>query len=128
MTKLRLWQFLMVVTWVAVILGVLFSSQLPTEIRGGGAMVLLGLLMTYGRSALPRPELREHVPNDRQLQRWNDLLVFGIPAFFLLSIGLGMLFFRVFYFSSVLLGFVVGSMLIVGYGCLIFTRDVDAGG
>jgi len=128
MTKLRLWQFLMVVTWVAVILGVLFSSQLPTEIRGGGAMVLLGLLMTYGRSALPRPSLREHVPNDRQLQRWNDLLVFGIPAFFLLSIGLGMLFLRVFSFSSVPLGFVVGSMLIVGYGCLIFTRDVDAGG
>ena len=126
--KLNLWQLLMIVTWVAVILGVSFSSQLPTEIRGGGAMVLLGLLMTYGRSALPRPELREHVPNDRQLQRWNDLLVFGIPAFFLLSIGLGMLFFRVFYFSSVLLGFVVGSMLIVGYGCLIFTRDVDAGG
>ena len=128
MTKLRLWQFLMVVTWVAMILGVSFSSQLPTEIRGGGAMVLLGLLMTYGRSALPRPELREHVPNDRQLQRWNDLLVFGIPAFFLLSIGLGMLFFRLFNFSSVLVGFVVGSMLIVGYGCLIFTRDVDAGG
>ena len=128
MTKLRLWQFLMVVTWVAMILGVSFSSQLPIDIRGGGAMVLLGLLMTYGRSALPRPELREHVPNDRQLQRWNDLLVFGIPAFFLLSIGLGMLFLRVFYFSSVLLGFVVGSMLIVGYGCLIFTRDVDAGG
>ena len=128
MTKLRLWQFLMVVTWVAVILGVSFSSQLPIDIRGGGAMVLLGLLMTYGRSALPRPELREHVPNDRQLQRWNDLLVFGIPAFFLLSIGLGMLFLRVFSFSSVLLGFVVGSMLIVGYGCLIFTRDVDAGG
>lgn len=126
--KLQLWQFLMVVTWVAMILGVSFSSQLPTEIRGGGAMVLLGLLMTYGRSALPRPELREHVPNDRQLQRWNDLLVFGIPAFFLLSIGLGMLFLRVFSFSSVLLGFVVGSMLIVGYGCLIFTRDVDAGG
>ena len=128
MTKLRLWQFLMVVTWVAVILGVLFSRQLPTEIRGGGAMVLLGLLMTYGRSALPRPELREHVPNDRQLKRWNDLLVFGIPAFFLLSIGLGMLFFRLFNFSSVLVGFVVGSMLIVGYGCLIFARDVDAGG
>ena len=128
MTKLRLWQFLMVVTWVAMILGVLFSSQLPIDIRGGGAMVLLGLLMTYGRSALPRPELREHVPNDRQLQRWNDLLVFGIPAFFLLSIGLGMLFFRLFNFSSVLVGFVVGSMLIVGYGCLIFTRDVDAGG
>ena len=128
MTKLRLWQFLMVVTWVAVILGVSFSSQLPIDIRGGGAMVLLGLLMTYGRSALPRPSLREHVPNDRQLLRWNDLLVFGIPAFFLLSIGLGMLFLRVFSFSSVLLGFVVGSMLIVGYGCLIFTRDVDAGG
>ena len=54
--------------------------------------------------------------------------MFGIPAFFLLSIGLGMLFLRVFSFSSVLLGFVVGSMLIVGYGCLIFTRDVDAGG
>ena len=77
---------------------------------------------------VPRPSLREHVPNDRQLLRWNDLLVFGIPAFFLLSIGLGMLFLRVFSFSSVLLGFVVGSMLIVGYGCLIFARDVDAGG
>ena len=126
--KLQLWQFLMVVTWVAMILGVSFSSQLPIDIRGGGAMVLLGLLMTHGRSALPRPSLREHVPNDRQLQRWNDLLVFGIPAFFLLSIGLGMLFLRVFSFSSVLLGFVVGSMLIVGYGCLIFARDVDAGG
>ena len=56
----------MVVTWVAMILGVSFSSQLPIDIRGGGAMVLLG--------------------------------------------------------------FVVGSMLIVGYGYLIFTRDVDAGG
>ena len=54
--------------------------------------------------------------------------MFGIPAFFLLSIGLGMLFFRLFNFSSVLVGFVVGSMLIVGYGCLIFARDVDAGG
>ena len=64
--KLQLWQFLMVVTWVAMILGVSFSSQLPIDIRGGGAMVLLG--------------------------------------------------------------FVVGSMLIVGYGYLIFTRDVDAGG
>ena len=126
--KLQLWQFLMVVTWIAVILGVLFSSQLPFEIRYGGAMVLLGLLMTYGRAGLPRPELREHVPNDWQLQRWSDLLMFGIPAFFLLSIGLGMLFFRLFNFSSVLVGFVVGAMLIVGYGCLIFTRDIDVGG
>ena len=56
-----------------------------------------------------------------KLQLW-------IPAFFLLSIGLGMLFLRVFNFSSVLLGFVLGSMLIVGYGRLIFTRDVYAGG
>ena len=125
--KLKLWQFLMVVTWVAVILGVLFNSQFPVETRGGGAMVLLGLLMTYGRAALPRPKLREHVPNDRQLHRWSDLLVLGIPAFFLLSIGLGVLFFRLFYFSSVLIGFVVGSMLILGYGCLVFTRDVDGG-
>ena len=43
-------------------------------------------------------------------------------------IGLGMLFFRLFNFSSVLVGFVVGAMLIVGYGCLIFTKDIDAGG
>ena len=74
--KLNLWQLLMIVTWVAVILGVLFSSQLPVEIRGGGAMVLLGLLMTYGRSALPRPKLRKHCllytspsPRDRTRSR-----------------------------------------------------------
>ncbi len=126
--RLELWQLLMVVTWVAVILGVLFSNQLPVEVRGGGAMLLLGLLMTFGRSALPRPRLRKHVPNDRQLQRLNDALLFGIPAFFLVSIGSGMLLFGVFYFFSVLVGFVIGVLLTLVHGCLLFTRDVDAGG
>jgi len=126
--KLELWQLLMIVTWVTVIFAVLFSSQLPPEIRCGGAMVLTGLLMTYGRAALPRPELREHVPNDRQLQCWSDLLWLGLPAFFLLSIGLGMLFFRMFSFASVMMGFTVGAMLILGYVCVVLTRDVDAGG
>lgn len=126
--RLELWQLLMIVTWVAVILGVFFASQLPVEVRGGGAMLLLGLLMTFGRSALPRPQLRKHVPNDRQLQRLNDVLVFGIPAFFLVSIGSGMLLFGVFYFSSVLVGFGIGVVLTLVHGCLVYSRDVDGGG
>lgn len=125
--KLELWQALSMVTWVTVILGVLFASAWPGNIRIGGAMVLLGIFISFGRSALPRPELREHVPNDQQLQRWNDVLMFGPPAFFLVSIGAGILFYRAFFLSGLLVGFLSGFAFIVGYGCLVFTRDIDAG-
>ena len=123
--KLELWQLLMITTWAAAIFGVLTTTLMPTGTRIGAGLVLIGLFITFGGSALPRPEPRDHVPNDRQLQRWGDILMLGIPAFLLIWIGTSMFLYRVFSASSIAIGFSVSFAVSVGYCILVFTRDTD---
>ena len=120
--KLELWQLMTIVTWITLIIGVLFVKLLPQGAGIGAALVLSGLFITFGRSALPRLELRKHVPNDRQLQRWSDVLAFGIPAFLLISVGSVFLWFRVSFLSSMPIGFSIGALVLAGYCILVFVR------
>ena len=115
--KFELWQLLLNVTSVVVIIGVLCTNLLPLDVRWGIALVFVGVLLTFGRSTLPRPALREHVPNDRQLQRWSDVLVFGLPGSVLVCIG------SIVLLSSGVFGFVLGVVYFAAYCTRVFTRD-----
>ena len=96
---------------------------MPIDMRLSLATVVAGLIVSLGPATLPRPELRAHVPNDGNVRRWSDVLVFGLPASLMIWIGLSVFLFRLVHSLSVLCGLVVGVLFFVGYCCWAFLRD-----
>ena len=89
--KIALWRMLGVTAWIAVCLAVACNGGLQSSVRTGVPLVLTGLVLTFGRSVFPRPDRRDHVENEELLQKLSDLILLGIPAFFLLFFGFGIL-------------------------------------
>ena len=114
--KIELWQLIGLITWTSAILGLLFAYELPISRRIGGSLILSGLLLTVGRSLMPRPAMRKHVDNELTLQKWNDAFLFGIPALFLLIVGCSLL------ICNIVLGCVCAIVFMTVYYCFLITQ------
>ncbi|MDB2686649.1 hypothetical protein N9Y42_05510 [Mariniblastus sp.] len=123
--KFELWQLLLHVTSFVAFLGILCARMIPLDMRLGFAMLLGGLLLSFGSSTLPRPELRSHVPNDRQLRRWGDIIAFGLPASLLIWIGTTVVLSRPIFALNVPLGMAAGLAFFVVYCLVVYSRDED---
>jgi len=89
----------------------------------GLAAVLLGLMISFGAVTLPRPKLRAHVPTDRDVRRWSDVVMFGLPGSILVWIGVSTFWARSMWMLSVPYGLAVGVVFFAGYCGWAFARD-----
>ncbi|MEM7782031.1 MAG: hypothetical protein AAF623_01540 [Planctomycetota bacterium] len=90
--KIKIAHTMVLMVWVSVVLGMALADYLEVRYRVGFPLIATGFLFTMGRSWMPRPPLRSHVPNDAFIEKLSDLLLFGVPAGFCFLVGLSAVF------------------------------------